>query len=164
MTNSDNTKEKHNVRFYEVQHFWQQPLSWIVWIICIGTVFWLGREDLIHQTFSIITLIILAGVLAISTLTNLTTEISGEGISYKMWPFHTKPRTISWEEIASAEVRKYKPIGEFGGWGVRVGTRGRAYNVKGNMGLQLVLVSGTRILIGTQKPEQLAEVLDNLKL
>ena len=139
-------------------------MSWIVWIICIGLVIWLGHEGLIFQPFSVITIIMLAGVLAISSLSNLVTEVSTEGVSYKMWPFHGKSRVIKWEEIESAEVRKYKPIGEYGGWGVRIGTKGKAYNVKGNMGLQLVLVSGKRILIGTQKPAELEEVLENLEL
>ena len=34
-----------------------------------------------------------------------------------------------------------------------------AYNVKGKMGLQLVLKNGKKILIGTQKTEELKQIL-----
>jgi hypothetical protein len=48
---------------------------------------------------------------------------------------------------------------EYGGWGIRYSWNGIAYNTKGNMGLQIVMNTGKRILIGTQKPEELAAYL-----
>jgi hypothetical protein len=64
--------------------------------------------------------------------------------------------------VASIEVRKYSPIKEYGGWGFRYGFKnGKAYNISGNMGLQLILKNGDRILIGTQKPEELETYLKN---
>jgi len=56
-------------------------------------------------------------------------------------------------------LRKYSPIGEYGGWGFRYG----AYNIKGSQGLQLKFKNGKMLLIGTQRPEELQKVLDQFK-
>ena len=87
----------------------------------------------------------------------LVTEIDKEAIRYKFYPFILKERKIYWEEIEKAYVRKYKPLLEYGGWGIRlgIGGKGRALNIRGNYGLQLELTSGKSLLIGTQKPEEL---------
>lgn len=92
----------------------------------------------------------------------LNTLISKEGISYQLFPFHLKPLLISWNEVASVEVRKYKPLRDYGGWGYRFSIKnGKAFNVSGNMGLQIILKNGDKILIGTQKPEELETYLKN---
>lgn len=85
----------------------------------------------------------------------LKVEISREGIRYRFFPFFGS-RWIEWGEVAEAEVRQYHPLKEYGGWGIKFGSAGTAYNVEGNMGLQLVLHKGNkRILLGTQRPDEL---------
>jgi hypothetical protein len=49
----------------------------------------------------------------------------------------------------------------YGGWGIKRGIGGLAYNVSGNQGLQLVLTDGRKILIGTQKPEQFINAMSS---
>ena len=161
MTNSNARGTKTEI-FHEVQYFWQQPLSWFVWIITGGSIVILNNIGAIHTTFAYVMIVLVAGLLVLVTFTNLVTEISRDGISYRMWPFHSKSRILGWDEIETIELRKYRPIGEYGGWGVRIGSNGKAYNVKGNMGIQLTLTDGKRILIGTQKPEDVQEVLRSL--
>jgi hypothetical protein len=62
-----------------------------------------------------------------------------------------KKKFFSWEEIEKISVREYSPLFEYGGWGIRRGKSGRAYNVKGNIGLQLVLKNGKKILLELKK-------------
>ena len=90
---------------------------------------------------------------------HLTTEVRQEGLYYRFSPFHLNFRRIALEDLARYEVRTYNPVKEYGGWGIRYGGGGLAYNVSGNRGVQLELVSGKRILIGSQRPEELAEAL-----
>ncbi len=68
---------------------------------------------------------------------------------------------MKWEDISKAYIREYKPVAEYGGWGVRgfFSSSGRAYNVSGNVGLQVELKNGKKILIGTQKQETIEELL-----
>jgi len=65
--------------------------------------------------------------------------------------------TLQWENIEKAEVVTYG----FVGYGYRLSMKhGTVYNVKGNQGLQIQLKSGRKILIGTQRPEDLAEIVE----
>jgi len=95
---------------------------------------------------------------------NLNTRIDEKGISYKFAPFHFKSKLINWKEVDKAYLRKYDAISEYGGWGIKGGIpwskgNGKAYNVKGNIGLQLKLKNGNKILIGTQKKDEINAVL-----
>ncbi len=92
----------------------------------------------------------------------LHTRVDNNGITYRFAPIHRKERLIKWSSIKEIYVRKYKPIAEYGGWGFRRGRGGIAFNTSGNMGLQLVLINGKKILIGTQKSDELDFVLKKL--
>lgn len=85
----------------------------------------------------------------------LTTEIDQHGIRVKFFPFHSHFKTYSWDEIKTVEVSVYKPLWEYGGWGIRYGFKGMAYNMEGNMGLKIAFKNRKHLLIGTQKPEEL---------
>lgn len=85
----------------------------------------------------------------------LDTIIDEKGIHYRYLPFHSKLKTIENKDVKSIFVRDYNALKEFGGWGIRIGFRkgsGRAFNVKSNHGIQIELINGKKILIGTQKP------------
>ena len=107
----------------------------------------------------ILTLVLMAGLMFLFLNLKLITEIRDDGIYYRFAPFHSKFRHIPWSDIESIEVTKYKPIGDYLGWGIRSSPSGRAYSVQGNQGLQLVLVDGKRVLIGTKRAEELRQVI-----
>lgn len=93
----------------------------------------------------------------------LNTRIDELGIHYRFFPFHRKLRTISWNEISKAYIRNYDPIGEYGGWGIKAGwgrKHGTAVNVSGDIGIQLILTNGKKILIGTNKKEEAKKVIE----
>jgi len=58
-------------------------------------------------------------------------------------------------------LRGYSPISEYGGWGMRysLSGKGRALNVSGRTGVQLVFKDGKKLLIGTQKADDIMQVL-----
>jgi len=155
-----NNEAHSQVRYIEVQYFWQQPFAWVIWVISAGLLYWLKSADLIDRTFAIISIVFVLAIMLLVFFTRLKTEIGEEGITYRMRPFHKKSNLIPWSEIAHVEVRQYKPIREYGGWGMRVGLHGKAFNIKGNMGLQIKLTSGQAILLGTQRPGEIEEVLE----
>ncbi len=98
---------------------------------------------------------IFVGLLILLHHTVLRTTITTDSIKFKFSPFFSREKVILADEIKHAEIRKYHPILEYGGWGIRTGIRkGKAYNVKGNIGIQLYLKDGKKILIGTQKKDQ----------
>jgi len=88
----------------------------------------------------------------------LETGINNEMIKIRFFPFVNK--TIIWNDVKSAEVLKY---GFVGGWGIRLGTKyGTVYNISGDKGLALELKNGKKILIGTQREEELRKVISQI--
>ena len=88
----------------------------------------------------------------------LVTEVRSDGLYIRFFPL--THREIPFEDIRRCEVRTYSPIREFGGWGIRYGRKAKAYNVSGNRGVQLELSNGKRLLIGSQRPEELARAIE----
>ena len=91
----------------------------------------------------------------------LKTDVRRDGLHVRFFPLMS--RVIPFDEITRCEVRTYRPIREYGGWGIRsgLGGTGAAFNVSGNRGVQLELSGGKRLLIGSQKPEELAAAIQS---
>jgi hypothetical protein len=88
-------------------------------------------------------------------LSFLYVRIEKEGIIVRFFPFHLKPKVYLWSDIESLEVRKYKPVREFGGWGIKGTKNNKVFNISGDMGLQITFKSGKKLLIGTAEPQKL---------
>jgi hypothetical protein len=106
---------------------------------------------------------VLGGILLLFGSMRLDTRIDEGFLRYRLFPLHRTERTIPWASVERAWVREYRPIREYGGWGLRTGLRGGAVNIAGTTGLQLVLRDGRRLLIGTQRGPLLRTVLQALE-
>lgn len=85
---------------------------------------------------------------------HMVVEVTADAVVVRYRPFVN--RRIPVDQILRAEPRVYRPLSEFGGWGIR-GWNGRvAYNVSGNTGVEITLVDGRHVMIGTQKAAELA--------
>lgn len=155
--------------FKEEQRFTQ---TWLIIIIVISLIVTLAiiLKEIDKLTtseiiISIGTIILASGLIF---LFKLTTRIDEKGIHYKFFPFHLKFKTVFWNDIENAYIRTYDAISEYGGWGIRGGTlwykaKGKAINISGNIGIQLELKDGKKLLIGTNKKEQAQDVLSTYK-
>lgn len=142
------------ILFQERQHF-RQIWLWAILVITAAPIVF-GIAMTREWKGLAIVLLIEGAIMALFWLAHLDVTVNERGIVVRFVPFHWKPRTIDAGEIAAAERRKYSPIGEYGGWGIRSGGVGDwAYNVSGDEGVQLVLRSGKRILIGSQRSGEL---------
>jgi len=145
------------MEYRESQKF-NQWWMWLINFVGLATTGWASytmfnsEEGLIASALPVV---ITVGLMIMLALMELRTTITEDGIEVKFWPFSR--RRIFRSEIKSARVRKYSPVGEYGGWGYRTSLKnGKAYNMMGSQGLQLELHDGEKILIGTQQPEELA--------
>ncbi len=68
-------------------------------------------------------------------------------------------RRIALPDVARTEVVTYRPVEDYGGYGIRLTKRGRAYIAHGDRGVRLIFGKGGRILIGSQQPEKLAQAI-----
>jgi hypothetical protein len=92
----------------------------------------------------------------------LTTEVRPEGLFVRFAPFHRRFKHYRVDDLAEYEAVTYRPIRDFGGWGIRVASRGWVYNVSGNRGVQLRFKSGKRLMIGSRRPEALVEAIRSI--
>lgn len=112
-------------------------------------------------TVSIFSILIMILVAALFYFTRMIVTISSESIHLLYPPLLRKEIIFKSDEILKYEVRTYNPILEYGGWGVKTGNKknGKAYNVRGNIGLQLILTNGSKVMIGTQRKEAISAAM-----
>jgi hypothetical protein len=157
-------QERMRPVYREVQQF-RQAWIWAVVIAIVGLIWVAGVRQLIldrpfgGQPMPDILLVIFwllfgIGLPALFLFCRLVTEVRNDGIYIRFSPFHLSFRRIGFEELKGYDVRAYRPIREYGGSGIRSGSKGKAYNVSGNRGVQLVLTNGRRLLLGSQRPEE----------
>ena len=121
----------------------------------------------------LVTFVLMTGVFVLLLMTRLEMMITYEKINVKMFPFHRSFRHYRWEDISEATVRRNVPVREFGGYGIRTGggfgfkfdftgihlarkfNKATAYTISGRDILQLLLKDGKKIMIGTQKANEL---------
>lgn len=92
----------------------------------------------------------------------LIMQIRTDGIYVSFPPLRNSFTICYWENIDKLFIREYEPFGEYGGWGIKGRGNNLAYSVAGNVGIQLVLVNDAKLLIGTDKAEEIANVLTRL--
>ncbi len=110
------------------------------------------------------TFIVLAGSLYILIGSRLIVTITNQNISLTFKPILFKTISFDKTDIDNFEIRNYKPVKEYGGYGVRQGRKGlgKAYNVKGKSGLQLYLKNDKKVLIGTQRPDAILRAMKKM--
>lgn len=167
------------VLFSEEQRFTQK---WL-WLLIIGatlvsivpTVVRICSQEIMGKPWgnnptetSILLLILLfeilvmGGVVLLIYKMKLKVEIKSDGFWFCFPPLARKWRCIKKEEIASFKVRNYRPVSEYGGWGIKGSRRNKAYNISGNVGLQLVLKDGRKVLFGTQKSQAIEYAMEKM--
>jgi hypothetical protein len=102
-------------------------------------------------------LLLPVATVALTVATELRVTVGPSQVRLRFFPFAT--RTIARADIARWEARTYRPIREYGGWGLRLSRRGRAYSISGNRGVELTLTDGRRVMIGSRRPEELAAAI-----
>ncbi len=100
-----------------------------------------------------------------SLVMKLEVWIDQDGVHYRFFPITFGNKLISKAEIQRYEIRKYSAILDYGGWGLRRGFGrkwGRGYIIGGNMGLQLYLTNGKKVLFSTQRSQAILYAMDEM--
>lgn len=66
-------------------------------------------------------------------------------------------RSIPFADIVSIESVRYRPIAEFGGWGIRGLGKKKAWTARGNQAVVLTLPNDRLLYVGSDSPEKLEE-------
>ena len=152
--------------YREVQRFWlNRTLLFIgVGLVAVAVALALSPADILKGTPDGWTYAAL-GVPLLLSLVSLKTEVTADGVVYVGFhPVRRGRRAIAVRQIERAEAVRYSPIGEFGGYGWRVGAGGsRAYNVAGKRGVRLSLSNGKTVMVGSQRPDELAAAIEAVR-
>ncbi|MFX1564925.1 MAG: DUF6141 family protein [Promethearchaeota archaeon] len=149
--------------FREVQPFGKWRFVAILLFIVLSLFLYSIIVIIPISTSSMILGVLLTGsmvfAIIIFSMGKLMLEIQPDGLYYRYRPFHQSFRSILWNSIETYEVQTFRPLREWGGLGLRVKRGGRAYLVSGNRGVLIQLSNGKQVLIGSQRPEELAEAI-----
>lgn len=153
--------------FTESQRF-NQWWIWLIVIFACGLPFIIFIQQIIFEktigdnpmsdSAVIFSLIIPVLFLLLFYAMQLKTEITRDTLSFRFVPF--VKRTIPWKDMETFKVINY---GFVGGYGVRLTMKyGTVYNVRGKEGLFVKLKNGKTFIIGTQKPEELEKIINQI--
>jgi hypothetical protein len=144
-------------RYHEEQHFHGALMGLLlvlmvfVVIVTVVAVIFSRAGDALLLAIAPVAVVLIASLISLS---HLDVDVTDRGVSIAfryLWP----TRRISFAEIVGLEVRRYNPILEYGGWGVRLGRKGWGYMTGGKEGVQLRLRKGLPVLIGSVRPREL---------
>lgn len=99
------------------------------------------------------------GVAVLIRMCNLCIEIRKTGLFLRYYPFQLSFQKIPLEEVKTFRVVTYRALREYGGYGIKYGWKSKAFTVSGDRGVKLELHSGRSTLLGSQRPEEMAEAL-----
>lgn len=86
--------------------------------------------------------------------TRLRIQVQNGVLRIHYFPFWAEK--IDLHKVRSVEVSEFRPLRDWGGWGIRWSPgRGWCYTIGGNRGVQLILTDGRKRLIGSARPEEL---------
>jgi hypothetical protein len=154
--------------FREVQNF-RMWMFWVPIAVVTGLVWYeffqqvirddpAGSQPLPDWAAWALAIVFGIGLPVAGYLLRLITEVRPGDIYMRVFPF--RGSHIAVKDVTEAEARDYSGQREYGGWGVRTSAKaGKAYTAWGAKGVQLWLKEDERILIGTQKPKELTDVL-----
>ena len=162
--------KEEKILFYEKQRLRQ----WWIWLIVVlGVSIPLAldiRKMMVagvpqqHMIYSLlgyfaccIPVLLLVGCI------KLETKITEKFVYARLFPLQISFRSYAFSEMAACYVRKYRPVREYGGWGLKGTFKNRALNISGNQGLQMVFKNGKKLLIGTRRPQEIIEILKLLQ-
>jgi len=155
--------------YHEEQHFRQ----WWLWtlVLAIAALGWWSfiQQVLFGRPFGnnpapdwgvwLLWLVIGLGLPLLFRRLKLVLEVTRGEVVVRFSPLSV--RVIPFAEIGGLEVREYNAVMEYGGWGIKGWSRRKmAYNVSGNRGVELTLCDGRRIMLGSQRPDELAEAIE----
>ena len=142
--------------FQEKQKF----IQWWLWLIIftLTVISFMPKEN---NSFNYVYILFGCLIPIFFYLMELRIKVDNIGIHYQFYPFHIKYNTFFYNEITKIEAVMYKPILEYGGWGIKQGFKGKAYNVHGKYGVKIYLKSGKNVLFGSQKHIDFAVFANN---
>lgn len=105
----------------------------------------------------IATALMLAALALRLVVAGLTVRVDDSGLFLHLGAVPLLHRRVSFDEVIGLDVVRYRPIREFGGWGIRGWGKKKAWTARGNQAVRLRLSDDRELYIGSDVPRRLAE-------
>lgn len=128
-------------------------------LVVTGLSFFIGFTGFQTENLKYLGYIAVLFIITMFWIIRLHTRIDNSGIRTSFEPFGIFKKSFKWNDISKCYVRKYSPIREYGGWGIKGFNNPKAFNVSGNIGIQIITKDDKRFLIGTNKPKEAQRVI-----
>ena len=120
-----------------------------------GPILFRETQAMPAWTYALVGLVLLL-ILSLITMRQVTrVEPGAVVVSYGLL-YRT---SIPTSDIRLAEAVRYRPVRDYGGWGIRGLGRRRALNMRGDRGVLLTRGDGSTVLVGSQRPRELLAAL-----
>ncbi len=145
--------------------FWIEMVIGVIWMVAPGSI--PGEPDRgelpsVLVIWGIFWLLFGVGLPLFIYSIRLIVEVRDDGISLRYSPLYS--RLIPFEDVKTCEVRQFRPLRDYGGMGIKWSSdKGWAYFVDGNQGVWIELTNGQRLLIGSQRPEELLGAIQSMQ-
>jgi hypothetical protein len=149
-------------KFEETQYLpgWLNALLGALCALPIGILIAVAVATSHLTTLPLFLLLLYGGIILL--LMRMRTTVYGDRIVVQYGWVRLVRITIPLSEVQSCRPVTYRPMREFGGWGIRRDWGGRkAYTARGNQAAELVTTKRT-ILIGSAMPDQLCAAVNGL--
>ncbi len=127
------------------------PLIMITWAIFF----------IFNQSLSSI-LLIVTGLLLIIPFGGQRTLVTRQHTIIRWGIIGIRVLSLKNTDITAAEVHQFAPLRDFGGYGIRFNGKMTAYYLRGNRGVKITTASGKKYLVGSDRPEYLAAIIQYL--
>ncbi len=154
----------HQTGFHETQALRQWHLRIVLAMPPAALIFMSVRQVVFHHLWghppmtdggllflTILLLLVYARLITVRLVTDIDCGELCVGLR-GLW----RRRRVPLSDVRSATSVQYDPVSEYGGYGIRSGPRGAAYIASGNRAVQIELRDGHKLLVGSQRPEELA--------
>jgi hypothetical protein len=92
----------------------------------------------------------------------LHVEVRDGAIRYRFYPFQFRTTKLPRDEVEKWEIKKINPFRNSRGFGYNIGFKRRSMVMKGRWVLVLERAKGPKIILGTQRPEELRKAMSDL--
>jgi len=161
-----------DVLFKEVQYF-RQPWILALLLVIVAVYAWGFVQQMVlgvpwgnnpaSDALMWALLVFIGALMAFVLSIRLEVTVSSTGLSVRFFPLHLRPRHLGRSEIVGHRVIAYRPLRDFGGWGIRYGRTGLAYIVQGTEGVLVRTADGDQLLIGSKRAVELDSAIGAMR-
>jgi hypothetical protein len=133
---------------------WAKVVFWSSMMIGVGAV--VAAGDGVERAVGLAVLLTLPFLIQ-WLVAGLRVRLYADEIEVAIGSAGVIKKRIPYDEIERLESVRYRPIREFGGWGMRIRLGKRAWTSRGNQAVVLHMTDGLQVYVGSDNPHRLEE-------